>query len=205
MWQHNNLKPNHQVNELKLKKPSSLAGSGVAEVEKIRNQLTKLEKENEALKAGGMRLRSRTPKKPTDLTTKLQLKKMVDELEEEVAELLVGLNKAQDSKTDTTPKVCYIVNLNISIKYLYFVLSILQVSEAVTKELEEVKKERDKLKKVMEMEKTNFSTEKSKTETDLKKAMAEKTKIQGDLSKLQAENKKTKEELDKLKSSQGIS
>lgn len=31
--------------------------------------------------------KSRTPKKPTDITTKLQLKKMVDDLESEIGEI----------------------------------------------------------------------------------------------------------------------
>lgn len=92
------------MNEFKAKKPLP-PGSAATEVEKLRNQLTKLEKENENLKQGGSRLRTRTPKKPTDLTTKLQLKKMVDELEEEVAELLVGLSKSQEGKTSSSVKV----------------------------------------------------------------------------------------------------
>lgn len=92
---------------MKTKKPLP-PGGAAAEAEKLKNQLTKVEKENALLKEGGSRLRTRTPKKPTDLTTKLQMKKMVEDLEGEVAELLAGLSKASpDAKTDTSAaKVC---------------------------------------------------------------------------------------------------
>ena len=79
------------------KGPLSLTAAAL-EVEKLRNLLTKAEKENEQLKEAGAKMRTRTPKRPTDLTTKLQMKKMVDDLELEVAELLVGLSKAQEGK-----------------------------------------------------------------------------------------------------------
>jgi len=98
-----------EANKLKEKKPATLPpispAAAVIEVEKLKNQLSKVEKENELLKEGGSRLRTRTPKKPTDLTTKLQMKKMVEDLEVEVAELLAGLSKAQDGKAEATNTV----------------------------------------------------------------------------------------------------
>lgn len=94
------------------KAPMSLTAAAL-EVEKLRNQLTKAEKENEKLKEAGAKLRTRTPKRPTDLTTKLQMKKMVDDLELEVAELLVGLSEAQEGKATTNAEVIFICSLNL--------------------------------------------------------------------------------------------
>lgn len=95
-------------NDLTKDKKSPLSPTAAAlEVEKLKNLLTKVEKENEKLKEAGAKLRTRTPKKPTDLTTKLQMKKMVDDLELEVAELLVGLSKAQEGKAESNAEVIF--------------------------------------------------------------------------------------------------
>lgn len=41
--------------------------------------------------------KKRTPKRPTDMTTKLQLKRMVEDLEVEMSDVLSVLKKSQDS------------------------------------------------------------------------------------------------------------
>ncbi|CAB3375084.1 Hypothetical predicted protein [Cloeon dipterum] len=165
----------------KEKKPAVLAPNAAAvEVERLKNQLTKVEKENERLKEGGARLRTRTPKRPTDLTTKLQMKKMVDELELEVAELLAGLGKAQEGKADASEKQ----------------------TAAASKELEEIQKERDSLKAELAKTKESLQKDKTKTETDLKKLKSDVVKSKEEVAKLQAENKSMKENLESLKTSQ---
>lgn len=66
------------------------------ELEKVKTQMVKSEVESEKLSEALKRLKddsvenvakfykARTPKKPTDMTTKLQMKRMVDELENEI-------------------------------------------------------------------------------------------------------------------------
>ncbi|XP_065335876.1 uncharacterized protein LOC135936824 isoform X2 [Cloeon dipterum] len=165
----------------KEKKPAVLAPNAAAvEVERLKNQLTKVEKENERLKEGGARLRTRTPKRPTDLTTKLQMKKMVDELELEVAELLAGLSKAQEGKADASEKQ----------------------TAAAGKELEEIQKERDSLKAELAKTKESLQKDKMKSDTDLKKLKSDVVKSKEEVAKLQAENKSMKESLESLKTSQ---
>lgn len=68
--------------------------------------MTKTESERDSLEAKLTELKDeaiktlpkRTPKKPTDATTKLQMRKMVDELEVEVAELMVKLKSSGAGK-----------------------------------------------------------------------------------------------------------
>ncbi|CAK1544634.1 unnamed protein product [Leptosia nina] len=71
------------------------------EKEKLKLQTTLKELKEDALKS----FKPRTPKKVTDLTTKLQLKKMVEDLESEIGELYVVMKNsgmsALDNKTVT--------------------------------------------------------------------------------------------------------
>lgn len=88
--------------ETAAKKPSPMFGKNT-ELEKVKKDLKtktddaeKLAKECEGLKEALRRLKedsaedilavykARTPKKPTDMNTKLQMKKMVEELESEI-------------------------------------------------------------------------------------------------------------------------
>lgn len=65
------------------------------EYEKLKTQLTKVELDNDKLNETLSKLKEasnykdRTPKKPGDMTTKLQMKKMVEELEDEIGNFQV--------------------------------------------------------------------------------------------------------------------
>lgn len=76
------------------------------ELLKLKQTLSKVETERDSLEAKLTELKDeavkafpkRTPKRPTDTTTKLQMRKMVDELESEIAELMVKLKNSGASK-----------------------------------------------------------------------------------------------------------
>lgn len=57
------------------------------EKEKLKIQATLKELKEDALKS----FKPRTPKKVTDITTKLQMKKMVEELENEIGKIMIYL------------------------------------------------------------------------------------------------------------------
>lgn len=82
--------------------------NGTAELTRVKESLSKLEKENgelqskltNILEVDTQKLPARTPKRFTDMTTKMQLQKMIGELEDEVKEVRAILTRsgAQDSK-----------------------------------------------------------------------------------------------------------
>ncbi|XP_047984903.1 sporulation-specific protein 15 isoform X1 [Leguminivora glycinivorella] len=82
------------------------------ELDKLKLNYNKLEKENAKLQASLKALKEdaiksfkpRTPKKLTDLTTKLQMKKMVEELESEIGELYVVMKNAGLSESTINAK-----------------------------------------------------------------------------------------------------
>ncbi|XP_059483839.1 myosin-11 isoform X7 [Neocloeon triangulifer] len=166
--------------KLKAIKPDVTRSAAALEVEKLKNQLVKVEMENERLKEGGARLRTRSPKKPTDMTTKLQMKKMVDELELEVSELCVGLSIAQKRSADAA-------NKNVA---------------ASTKEMDDIKNECESLKEKLVKVTDSYDTEKSKSEENMKRMVEDVTKTKDEVLKLQAENRILKESLEKLKTTQ---
>ncbi|XP_063395134.1 myosin-11 isoform X5 [Cydia fagiglandana] len=82
------------------------------ELDRLKLTVSKLEKENAKLQASLKALKEdaiksfkpRTPKKLTDLTTKLQMKKMVEELENEIGELYVVMKNAGLSENTINAK-----------------------------------------------------------------------------------------------------
>ncbi|XP_028035140.1 myosin-2 heavy chain [Bombyx mandarina] len=94
------------------KKETDTLKSKQDELDKLKLNLSKLEKENLKLQATLKSLKDdaqksfkpRIPKKPTDLTTKLQLKKMVEDLEYEIGEMYVVMKNAGLSGKEMTAK-----------------------------------------------------------------------------------------------------
>ncbi|KAG6452368.1 hypothetical protein O3G_MSEX007594 [Manduca sexta] len=95
------------------KKDSELLKTKQDELEKLKINLTKLEKENaklqmslKALKDDAIKsFKPRVSKKVTDLTTKLQLKRMVEELESEIGEMYVVMKNAGLSSNEINTKI----------------------------------------------------------------------------------------------------
>uniref|UniRef100_A0A1B6EGY0 Uncharacterized protein n=1 Tax=Clastoptera arizonana TaxID=38151 RepID=A0A1B6EGY0_9HEMI len=91
-----------------------LQKNSLVEIEKLKTQMKKLESEKTKLNDSLRMLKEeavadilqfyskRTPKKPTDITTKLQMKKMVEELENEIGEVLVALRKSETERKQLT-------------------------------------------------------------------------------------------------------
>ncbi|XP_030026856.2 putative leucine-rich repeat-containing protein DDB_G0290503 isoform X2 [Manduca sexta] len=95
------------------KKDSELLKTKQDELDKLKINLTKLEKENaklqmslKALKDDAIKsFKPRVSKKVTDLTTKLQLKRMVEELESEIGEMYVVMKNAGLSSNEINTKI----------------------------------------------------------------------------------------------------
>ncbi|XP_063899630.1 golgin subfamily A member 4 isoform X2 [Helicoverpa armigera] len=94
--------------EINNKKDADALKSKQEELDKLKLNFNKLEKEKaqlqvalKALKEDAIKsFRPRVPKKPTDLTTKLQMKRMVEDLESEIGEMYVIMKNAGLSGTE---------------------------------------------------------------------------------------------------------
>ncbi|KAG8224421.1 hypothetical protein J437_LFUL001371 [Ladona fulva] len=170
-----------------------------AEVEHLSSELKK------AKDPKSMLLRKRTAKRPTDLTPKPQMKKMVEELEIEIAELLVVLKNTEAEKTRLAEEI----KKKESGKK--------EISEEAKVDWEKDKAEKEKLAKELEdtkaklseaeKEKKKLQKEKAGAEEDLKKKKDEeilklkesKAKAEQERKKLEKEKVDLEEEVKKLK------
>ncbi|XP_046382724.1 uncharacterized protein LOC124153539 isoform X1 [Ischnura elegans] len=170
-----------------------------AEVEQLTTELKKAKDPKSAL------LRKRTAKRPTDLTPRLQLKKMVEELEIEIAELLVVLKNADAEKEKLSEELKKSPGVDK------------EASAKEKEELEKEKAEKDKLAKELEATKTKLSTvekemkkvqgekagaeeeAKKKKDEEIRKLKESKAKVEADLKKTEKERTDLQSELQKLK------
>ncbi|KAK9505733.1 hypothetical protein O3M35_009721 [Rhynocoris fuscipes] len=215
---------NKKIKELE----ASLKSSGnkdepipVGELEKLKTQLKKSEaekkKHEEALKRlkeqataeAASFYKKRTPKKPTDTNTKLQLKRMVEEVENEMSELMVILKKMEEEKTkeimDKTAKE--MDALKTELETAKTELDRLAKNEKkliakkekeltdLNKTIKDLENDKVKLKKDMDKQKTTAEKEKQK----LQEAQTELEKVKKDLS---TEIDKLKQELKQSTSAQ---
>lgn len=99
--------------EVNSKKESDAIKTKQEDLDRLKLSMNKLEKEKAQLQASLKALKDdaikyfkpRVPKKPTDLTTKLQMKKMIDELENEIGEMYVIMKNAGLSGDEINTKV----------------------------------------------------------------------------------------------------
>uniref|UniRef100_T1HB61 Uncharacterized protein n=1 Tax=Rhodnius prolixus TaxID=13249 RepID=T1HB61_RHOPR len=161
----------------------------IAEMEKLKTQLKKSETERKKHEDALKRLReqgtaeaasfykSRTPKKPTETSTKLQLKRMVEEVENEMSELMVVLKKMEEEKTK-------------------------EVMEKTAREMDALKAElestKSKLSRLTKDEK-DLNAKKEKDLADLNKTIKDlendKVKLKKDADKYKASAEKEKQKL----------
>ncbi|XP_047507031.1 golgin subfamily A member 4 isoform X1 [Pieris napi] len=156
--------------------------------EKVKLQTTLKELKEDSIKT----FKPRTPKKVTDLTTKLQLKRMVDDLESEIGELYVvmknaGLSGSLDNKNTT--KNIEEIKEKLSKKEAEF-----------TNEKNRLQTEISKLKEFnlkIETEKKSFAEKVKSLESEYKTTLAEckslkdeKKNLDAQITKLTAEMKK---------------
>nr|CAD7424722.1 unnamed protein product [Timema monikensis] len=104
--------------------------------------------------------KQRTPKKPTDFTTKLQLKKMVEELENEIGEVLVALKKSEEEKSKL-PKYDGNNQNNEELK---------EANEKLTKDLQAAKTRLESLEKELKEQKEVHDKENDKFTIERKTA-----------------------------------
>nr|CAD7196699.1 unnamed protein product [Timema douglasi] len=181
----------------KLKKEIKLK---TEEIEKMKTRVTKAENDNKSLTLTINRLKEetasnlikfykqRTPKKPTDFTTKLQLKKMVEELENEIGEVLVALKKSEEEKSKL-PKYESNNQNNEELK---------ESNEKLTKDLQAAKTRLESLEKELKEQKEAHDKENDKITIERKTADEGKKKINDDKKKLEDELKKRLEEVKNL-------
>ncbi|CAH4031027.1 unnamed protein product [Pieris brassicae] len=156
--------------------------------EKVKLQTTLKELMEDSIKT----FKPRTPKKVTDLTTKLQLKRMVDDLESEIGELYVimknaGLSGSLDNKN--TPKNIEELKEKLSKKEAEFT----NEKNRLQAEISKLKDFNDKI----ETEKNTFAEKVKSLESEYKTTFAEckslkdeKKNLDTQITKLTAEMKK---------------
>ncbi|XP_053618197.1 trichohyalin isoform X2 [Plodia interpunctella] len=155
-----------------VKKDADTLKSKQEELEKLKLNFSKLEKENAKLQTSLKALkeeaitsfRPRIPKKITDLTTKLQMKRMVEDLESEIGEMFVVMKNAGLSTND----------LNMKAKF--------------EKEIEEIKSKLAKKESEFSNEKNRFQTEIGKLKDLTSKLESDKKEITGKLKSLESEH-----------------
>ncbi|XP_039280086.1 myosin-2 heavy chain [Nilaparvata lugens] len=194
-----------------------------AELDKMKKLLTKAENEKSRLTETLTRMKEaeltdiekfyqkRTPKKPTDLTTKLQLKRMVEDLENEIGEVLVALKKSTENNNKTLAKTeglesnklkTEIEELNKKLEAAQKCMK--QEKEVALKEIEKLKKEistqeDDKKKLDKEKEKLKNLLEEEKKKLSAEKQNVDKMKSEiGSSKSTQEESTKLKKQVDKL-------
>ncbi|XP_026676761.1 LOW QUALITY PROTEIN: COP1-interactive protein 1-like [Diaphorina citri] len=189
---------NNKIKEYE-EKVSSLTNNS-SKIDTLNSQITQLEETNKKLSESLNRLKqdaipnilehfkSRTVKKPSDNLTKVQLKRLVEELDAELSEAIVTMNKLVGKKDDNTK-------------------SKKDSDDKYKKEIDELKKKLStSQKELSEFQKINFS-EQDKLTSDVKKLEQEKKTISETLDKLENDKKsledtktKLEEEKTKLKS-----
>ncbi|XP_067009109.2 uncharacterized protein [Anabrus simplex] len=171
------------------------------ELEKLKTQMTKAESEKEKMDQVVKRLKEesiadalkfykqRTPKKPTEFTTKLQMKKMVEELENEIGEVLIVLKKSEAEKTKlkNDGKSSKTSDRGSAGK-----------DATVEKTLEETKKKIEDLEKELKEEKEKAEKERKKTAKEKKIIEEGKKKAEEDKHKLEEEKKSWDGQKEKL-------
>ncbi|VVC90550.1 unnamed protein product [Leptidea sinapis] len=130
------------------------------EKEKLKLQTSLKELKDEAIKS----FKPRTPKKITDLTTKLQMKRMVEDLENEIGELYVIMKNAGYSTAD------------------------LDIKSQMTKDIEDIKNKLSKKDSDFTNEKNHLQTEISKLKDLNTKLESEKKILLEKIKKLESGN-----------------
>ncbi|XP_050670744.1 myosin-3 isoform X2 [Leptidea sinapis] len=130
------------------------------EKEKLKLQTSLKELKDEAIKS----FKPRTPKKITDLTTKLQMKRMVEDLENEIGELYVIMKNAGYSTAD------------------------LDIKSQMTKDIEDIKNKLSKQDSDFTNEKNHLQTEISKLKDLNTKLESEKKILLEKIKKLESGN-----------------
>ncbi|XP_061708674.1 restin homolog isoform X3 [Cydia pomonella] len=165
------------------KKDSDALKAKQEELDKLKLNISKLEKENAKLQASLKALKEdaiktfkpRTPKKLTDLTTKLQMKKMVEELENEIGELYVVMKNAGLSESTINAKT------------------------QLEKDIEEAKSRLNKNESDFTNEKNRLQTEIASMKDLNKKLEAEKSSLTEKCKTIEQTKNKTTSELKTLK------
>ncbi|KAJ1527818.1 hypothetical protein ONE63_007764 [Megalurothrips usitatus] len=191
---------NQKVRDLEgeiIKEGSKKASQKNDELDKMKVQITKITKENEKMSETLKRLKqdaasnlsefykARAPKKPTEATTKLQMKRMVEELESEIGEMIVALRISEESKTKLNG-----VDLVNELK---------EAKVKVDKELSEIRSRLAAKEKELEESKTAAAEAKKKLDEELSRSSKDLKKKEDEKSKVEKEKEKLKEETEKLR------
>lgn len=153
------------------------------ERDNLANTLTKLKQDSSKA------FNDRIVKKPSELTSKSQLKTMVGELENEISEILVILNNSVKAKDKLEKELQEVKTSGTSSR---------EVESSLKNNLEDLKSKLASTEKEIKIEKTNLNKEKQRND-DLNKKLQ---KIKDSLATITEENEKNKNEINKYKSSQ---
>ncbi|XP_054266428.1 early endosome antigen 1 isoform X2 [Macrosteles quadrilineatus] len=181
--------------------------TSTSEVEKLKKDLLKAETEKNKLNAALTRLKEesiidvlkfykeRTPKKPTDITTKLQMKKMVEDLESEIGEILSAFKKCHEEKEKSGGN--NIQNNDVS-KFKTEIDELTRKLEDYDKEKKTFREEKAKLEKLLktaeeEKKQLDESVTRITSKTELEKKALKDAKL-----KLEKEKKELESKLEKM-------
>ncbi|KAJ8735471.1 hypothetical protein PYW07_007091 [Mythimna separata] len=182
--------------EITSKKDADALKAKQEELDKLNLKFNKLEKEKaqlqvslKALKDDAIKsFRPRVPKKPTDLTTKLQMKRMVEDLESEIGEMYVIMKNAGLSGTEINTRA----QLDKDIEDIRSKLS--RNDSEFTNEKNRLQTEIAKLKDLN----TKLESDKTDINSKLKTLEKDNSSISGQIKTLQEEKKNLETQVSKL-------
>ncbi|XP_022822494.1 centromere-associated protein E isoform X4 [Spodoptera litura] len=184
--------------EINNKKDADALKAKQEELDKLKLNFSKLEKEKaqlqvslKVLKEDAIKsFRPRVPKKPTDLTTKLQMKRMVEDLESEIGEMYVVMKNAGLSGTEINTRA----QMEKDIEEIRSKLS--KNNSEFTNEKNRLQTEIAKLKDLN----TKLETDKTEISGKLKSLEKDNSSIAGQIKTLQEEKKSLEAQVSKLNS-----
>lgn len=163
-----------------------------ASIKKLQNENDDLLNTLNKLKTDSVKaFKDRTAKKPSEFTTKSQLRTMVGDLENEISEILVVLKNSNTNKA----------KLEDELKQFKTKSNKNSENESTIKELDEIKKKLKDLQEELKQEKNKANQERTKCEEANKKLSSSKdslTKANNDLEQLKTDNNKLKDNYNKL-------
>ncbi|KAF2885000.1 hypothetical protein ILUMI_21174 [Ignelater luminosus] len=203
---------NKKIKELETKSEKAVPDSKIktsekGDADKIKLQLSKVENERDKLadtlkklKEGAAKaFKDRSPKRPSDFTSKVQLKNMVNDLENEIGEMMVVLNNHENSKSKLEDELKQLKSNTIN--------NDLEVNK---KELEEMKKkiaameielQDEKLQNIKGKDKyDNINDTLVKTKESMSKHIEEKKQLQNELTSMKDKYQNATKEKEKFES-----
>ncbi|KAK5639511.1 hypothetical protein RI129_012003 [Pyrocoelia pectoralis] len=163
------------------------------DIEKVKLQLSQVENDKEKLTLTAKQFKDRVPKKPSEFTSKIQLKNMVKDLENEIGEMLLALGNYENVKAKLESELQEIKSRDNNVD--------------LNKTLEDTKKKLISAEKELQTVTSKYSQDRSKyddlnntlikTKENVNTQLEEKKQLENELSSFKGKHKSLEDNLRK--------